>query len=353
MRTELTLAVVGVVATVGIIALNTQPSAVTLFGSTADDVEYYKYVSKYGKSYATKEEFMARQAKFSANLAKINEHNGQNGNDFHLAANKFADWTPEEYRRLLGFKASPQKKLRQNVVALDTTVEIPASVNWYTSANPAGHPVVNGPKDQGQCGSCWAFSSVAAMESSHALKSGKLVSLSEQQLVDCANSNVDPKYQSQGCNGGEMDDGFLYAETNAMNTEAEYPYQGVDGTCSPKPDGVFNTFAYVDVPQSDETQFTAALARGPLSIAIEADTMVFQFYSGGILNSSQCGQELDHGVTAVGYGTENGKDYVLVKNSWGASWGEKGFIRIARTKGDKTGGVCGIEMQPSYPNAKN
>jgi len=209
------------------------------------------------------------------------------------------------------------------------------------------------PKDQGQCGSCWAFSSVAAMEASHAIKSGNLVSLSEQQLVDCANSNVDSKYQSQGCNGGEMDDGFLYAETNAMNTEAEYPYKGVDGTCHAKSTGVFNSYAYVDVPQSNDDQFIAALARGPLSIAIEADTMVFQFYSGGVMNSKSCGQELDHGVTAVGYGTQGTQDYILVKNSWGASWGDNGFIKIARTKGDKSGGICGAQMMPSYPNAKN
>lgn len=353
MRKEytLSLAIVGVVATVAVVALNTQPSAQTLFGSTADDVEYYKYVQKYGKSYGTKEEFQFRQAKFAANLEKINGHNAQNAASFHLAANKFADWTPEEYKRILGYKNSG-KKLRSNIVELPVE-GVPASVNWFTTANPKGQVVVNPPKDQGQCGSCWAFSSVAAMESSHALKTGKLVSFSEQQLVDCANSNVDPKYQSQGCNGGEMDDGFLYAETNAMNTEAEYPYQGVDGTCSAKKDGVFNTYAYVDVPQSNDDQFIAALARGPLSIAIEADTMVFQFYSGGVLDSKSCGTNLDHGVTAVGYGTEGNKDYVLVKNSWGASWGSNGFVKIARTKGDKTGGICGMQMQPSYPNAKN
>jgi KDEL-tailed cysteine endopeptidase len=353
MRKEytLSLAVVGVAACVAVYALNTAPSSQTLFGSTADDVEYYRYVQKYGKSYGTKEEFRFRQEKFASALETINSHNAQNAVSFHLAANKFADWTPEEYKRLLGFKNS-SKKLRSNVVELPTT-EVPASVNWFTTANPAGVSVVNGPKDQGQCGSCWAFSAVAAMESSHALKSGKLVSLSEQQLVDCANSNVSSKYSSQGCNGGEMDDGFLYAETTGMNTEAEYPYQGVDGTCSAKPDGIFNSYAYVDVPQSNDSQFMAALARGPLSIAIEADTMVFQFYSGGILDSKACGQQLDHGVTAVGYGTDGGRDYVLVKNSWGPSWGANGFIKIARTKNDTTGGICGMQMQPSYPNAKN
>jgi KDEL-tailed cysteine endopeptidase len=353
MRKEytLSLAVVGVAACVAVFALNTQPSSQTLFGSTADDVQYYKYVQKYGKSYGTKEEFRFRQEKFANSLETINSHNAQNAVSFHLSANKFADWTPEEYKRLLGFK-SAGKKLSSSAVELPTA-EIPASVNWYTTANPSGKVVVNGPKDQGQCGSCWAFSAVAAMESSHALKSGNLVSMSEQQLVDCANAAVDSKYTSEGCNGGEMDDGFLYAETNAMNTESQYPYKGVDGTCAPKTGGVFNTFAYVDVPQNNDSQFMAALARGPLSIAIEADTMVFQFYSGGIMNSKSCGQNLDHGVTAVGYGTDGTQDYVLVKNSWGASWGLNGFIKIARTANDTTGGICGMQMEASYPNAKN
>jgi KDEL-tailed cysteine endopeptidase len=137
---------------------------------------------------------MFRQNKFAAALDQINAHNSMNAVSFHLSANKFADWTPEEYKRLLGFKRT--NKLRATQEESLPVEAIPASVNWYTTENPKGISVVNGPKDQGQCGSCWAFSAVAAMESSHALKSGKLVSLSEQQLVDCANQNVDPKYTS-------------------------------------------------------------------------------------------------------------------------------------------------------------
>lgn len=352
MRKEytLSLAVVGVAACVAVFAFTQPPSGASLFGMGPDDVQYYKYVQRYGKSYGTKEEFAFRQAKFSAAMQAINTHNSQNADSFHLAANKFADWTPEEYKRLLGYKSS--NKLRSTIEVLPTE-GLPASVNWYTTENPSGVSVVNGPKDQGQCGSCWAFSSVAAMESAHAIKSGKLVSLSEQQLVDCANTKVDKKYQSMGCQGGMMEDGFLYAETTAMNTEAQYPYTATDGTCSPQPNGVFNTVSFVDVTPNDGDQTLAALARGPLSVGIEADSLWFQFYSGGVFNSKSCGQNLDHGVTAVGYGTENGKDYYLVKNSWGAAWGDKGFIKIARTKGDKSGGICGIEINPSQPSAKN
>jgi len=351
MRYSATLAVVGVAACVAVYALNAPAASQSLFGSTPEDLEYFNYVQKFGKSYGTKEEFEFRAAHFKDNMAKIMEHNSQNGNTFRLGANKFADWTPAEYKRLLGFKPKANRLRSSNIEVFDTT-SVPSSVNWYTTANPKGMSVVMSPKDQGQCGSCWAFSSVGAMESAHALKSGKLVSMSEQQLVDCANVNVDPKYQSEGCNGGEMDDGFLYAETNQMNTETQYPYTAMDGTCSPQA-GLFNTISFVDVTPNSESQMEAALARGPLSIAIEADTMVFQFYSGGILNSAQCGTQLDHGVLAVGYGVENGQEYYLVKNSWGASWGMNGFIKIAKTDNDTSAGICGIQAQPSYPTAKN
>jgi len=144
-----------------------------------------------------------------------------------------------------------------------------------------------------------------------------------------------------------MDAAFTYAETNGMELESVYPYTGVDGTCKySAASGKVKVTKFADVTVDSVDQLKAAIAQGPVSVAIEADKMVFQFYSGGIFNNAACGTNLDHGVVAVGYGTENGTTYYIVRNSWGASWGESGYIRIAAVAGE---GICGIQMDPSWP----
>lgn len=332
------LAVVGVAATVAVFALNQQPSTTNLHqGYSAEDVQFIKYLAKYGKSYATKEEYKLRYNLFQETMKNITLENSKNDNLFSVAANQFSDLSPAEFKRLLGLK-TPIKNEQPTV--LPETDE--KSVDWRTKG------AVNAVKNQGNCGSCWAFSAIAAIEGHDAIATGDLLSLSEQQLVDCAGGI----YENEGCNGGWMNQSFEYAKTHALETEADYPYAEVDQKCQEDAaKGKVFVTQYHDVPQS-VAQLKAAIAKGPVSVAVEAGGFAFMFYSKGIINKN-CGAELDHGITAVGYGVEGSTEYYIVRNSWGASWGEKGYVRIAASdSANKGAGVCGIQSAASYPETK-
>jgi len=186
------------------------------------------------------------------------------------------------------------------------------------------------------------------MEGANFIATGNLVKLSEQQLVSCA------KNGNKGCMGGLMDLGFTYAETTPLETEAEYPYSGwvgqLEGCKYKSGDGVVGVTSFYDVTPNSPDQLKAALDKQPVSVAIQANTMVFQTYKSGVLTSEKCGTKLDHGVLAVGYGTEDGQEYFLVKNSWGPTWGENGYVKIGVADG---AGICGINSEPSAPVTKN
>jgi C1A family cysteine protease len=322
------LAVVGVAAAVALFSISDYaPSSMSLHSV---DHDYTKFLSKFGKSYGTKEEFNHRKQIFQKNNEFVNKHNSKNGVSYTLKVNKFSDWTHTEYKKLLGFKKG--EHAGKHIKNLTTDQNGPVDWRKYL-------PAV---KDQGQCGSCWAFSTVASLEAHHALKKGSILSLSEQQLVDCSTS-----YGNQGCNGGMYEAAFQYVRDNGITTEGEYPYVGYDQSCSYQKDGKVKVNSYAEV-SADANQMKAALMKGPVSVAVEADTQVFQSYSGGILDDSSCGTNLDHAITAVGWGSTGGKDYWLVRNSWGSWWGESGYIRIAA---NPSSGDCGIlNGPPSYPD---
>jgi len=299
--------------------------------------EFGKFTSQYEKNYNGLEEFHGAFATFKANLMMINSHNS-GSSSYKLAVNKFADITYEEFAKThLGYKPSAVRSGEAFVPSNDAPA---ASMDWRQKG--AVGPV----KDQGSCGSCWAFSAIASLEGAHALSAGKsYVSLSEQQLVDCSTS-----FGNMGCNGGLMDQAFTYLinATKGDDTEVSYPYRGVDATCTYNAATIGSTIrSFVDIKANDEASLLQAVSTvGPVSVAIQAASD-FMFYSSGVYDSTQCSsspQTLNHGVAAIGYGTEGSAAFWIVRNSWGANWGEAGYIRMARGKN-----MCGIADVASYP----
>jgi len=292
---------------------------------------------QFGKVYNGAEDDVKR-AQFEANVETIEKNNAANP-DFQYGYNQFTDLNQEEYKASAGLGFKPAAQRHAGLPHLGehkhNGEQLADSVDWTTQG--AVTPV----KDQGRCGSCWAFSTTGGLEGAWQLASGSLTSMSEQQFVDCTNDGV----HEAGCNGGDMGTAFDLAKTMNVATEASYPYKGVDGTCQTGfttaiPAG--GVTGYMSVGQST-ADLQSALNVGPVSVAIEADQMAFQMYSGGILKSGlflKCGTNLDHGVLAVGYGD----GYFKVKNSWGASWGEEGFLRIS-----SDGNTCGIHSDATYP----
>jgi cathepsin L len=316
--------------------------AVSFFEVVVEEWEGWKMVHQ--KNYTSPEEEKFRLKIFMENKQRIARHNNRYMKGHHaykLEMNHYGDLLPHEFAsQMNGYRSD----LKQNSGLLGATyispanVELPKEVDWRTKG--AVTPV----KNQGQCGSCWSFSATGALEGQHFRKTGKLVSLSEQNLVDCSVS-----YGNHGCNGGLMDFAFKYIKDNGgIDTEESYPYEGEDDTCrySKKNKGATD-IGFTDIPQGDEDALKAALATvGPVSIAIDASQPSFQFYSEGVYDEPNCSPaNLDHGVLAVGYGSDNGQDYWLVKNSWGPEWGDQGYIKMARNKNN----MCGIASAASYP----
>ncbi|KAG8385455.1 hypothetical protein BUALT_Bualt03G0047100 [Buddleja alternifolia] len=300
-----------------------------------------QWMGQYGKTYKNEAEKAMRFKIFKENVEFIESFNSAGTKPYKLGINEFADLKNDEFRAFRNGYKTPSNPASTTFMYENVTT-IPPSIDWRKKG------AVTKIKDQGQCGCCWAFSAVAAMEGVNKLKTGKLISLSEQELVDCDSTGED-----EGCNGGLMDDAFKFIiKNNGLAAESDYPYKGTDDTCNKEKEALSaaKINGYEDVPSDDESALLKAVANQPVSVAIDAGGMGFQLYSGGVF-TGDCGTDLNHGVTAVGYGTsEDGTKYWLVKNSWGVSWGEEGYIRMKRDV-DAKGGLCGIAMQPSYPTA--
>ncbi|KAF7988185.1 hypothetical protein HCN44_007679 [Aphidius gifuensis] len=315
--------------------------------------EWKSFQLEYNKNYETPIEKKYRMKVFMHNKGLIAKHNARyalNKTSFKLELNKFGDLLRYDFvNRMNGFNRSTinrNKLLGKPDEPVPAHFVPPANVDYPTNVDWRKLGAVTSVKDQGQCGSCWAFSTTGALEGQHFREKGYLVSLSEQNLIDCSSD-----YGNDGCNGGLMDNAFEYIKDNrGIDNEKSYEYEARQGKCRyNKKSSVADDAGFVDIANNDEKQLMQAVATvGPISVAIDASHHSFQFYSQGVYDEPDCSTtELDHGVLVVGYGTDSdtGKDYWLVKNSWGENWGEKGYIKMSRNKNNQ----CGIASSASYP----
>lgn len=320
--------------------------------STMD--RFKKWIQMYDIDIYDSEHFYTMYNKWVNNDKFIELTNAKNFT-YTLGHNQLSGMDSDDYHEyLLKNKLIYDEKYNYNYNYLDEPLIIPSSIDWVKNG------AVTYPKDQGQCGSCWSFSTTGALEGAYYIKYGILESFSEQQLVDCDNFRNGGK--DFGCNGGLMDNAFTWIMKNGgLCSEDEYPYSSgtteKSGTCDNSCEVVYGSeiVSYMNVIPSSDSQMILAIVQQPVSIAIEADQREFQLYKSGVFTGT-CGVNLDHGVLVVGYGTMDGNDYYLVKNSWGEYWGQDGYIYLGRGTNPETGqsyndgnGQCGILMEGSYP----
>jgi KDEL-tailed cysteine endopeptidase len=303
--------------------------------------QFTRFQQRFNKFYNSIEELENRFSIFRSNLRNIISHNMDKSQNFTMGVNQFTDLTSSEFKEQFtgGLKTESGSYGCDSFVS--SALSVPLSIDWRKKN------AVTSVKDQGQCGSCWTFSSTGASEGAWAISTGHLIDLSEEQLVECATGI---KYGSHGCSGGQMEGAFKYLIQNGQCALSSYPYtsgNGKSGNCQ-SCDSVARFTSCSDVKPNDQISLKGAVSQQPVAVAIEADTRYFQSYNGGILDSPSCGTSLDHGVLIVGYGEENGEKYWLLKNSWGVTWGEQGYFRILRTDSTNDPGICGVAMDPSF-----
>ncbi|XP_008069900.1 cathepsin L1-like [Carlito syrichta] len=306
------------------------------------DAQWNRWKAKHRKSYGTNEEGW-RRAVWEKNVKRIEQHNreyreGKHG--FTMAVNAFGDMTNDEYNQRM--KGSRYQKHEKGKVFQEPPFSyVPPSFDWRKEG------FVTPVKDQYECDSGWAFSATGALEGQMFWKTGKLVALSEQNLVDCSRTQG-----NAGCKGGRADYAFQYVKKNGgLDSEASYPYTGKEADCKYKPEySAGNDTGFIDIPVCEKSLVTAVAIVGPMSVAIDASHESFQFYEEGVYYEPDCSSEnLNHALLLVGYGYEGAKPdenkYWIAKNSWGTDWGKYGYIKMARDRENN----CGIASAASYP----
>ncbi|KMT04502.1 hypothetical protein BVRB_8g181680 [Beta vulgaris subsp. vulgaris] len=301
------------------------------------------WMARHGRVYRDQIEKEKRLNIFTKNVERIENFNSNASSDklFTLGANAFSDLTIEEfvathtgYKRQFHSESMSGSSITKGLRFDQNLTDMPPSLDWREKG--AVTPI----KDQGQCGCCWAFSTVAAVEGLNQINTGQLISLSEQELVDCVQN-------SNGCNGGAMTNAFEFIKQNqGILREDEYQYQAMQGQCRATytSGNAVTIEGYQRIPPNDEATLMQAVSKQPISIGIDASGFEFKNYNGGLFNG-ECGQDLSHAVTIVGYGTDtDGYNYWLLKNSWGETWGENGYMKIIRDQNQ-----CGITLDASYP----
>ncbi|KAF5810867.1 putative actinidain [Helianthus annuus] len=313
---------------------------------------FVKWKEVHGKVYDHQEEEERRLGNFRNSLKFILERNSKRKSewDHTVGLTKFADLSNEEFKEMYFSKSKGPKseKLKVwgekgNTTLNSGSCDAPASLDWRDKG------VVTPMKDQGQCGSCWAFSVTGSIEGAHAIATGDLISLSEQELVSCDTNDY-------GCDGGNMDTAYRWIIKNGgLNSEEAYPYtssNGRDGKCDKEKSqiSVVSISSYVEV-ESNEDAVLCAVAKQPVTIGICGSAYDFQLYTGGIYNGqcSSSAYSLDHAVLIVGYGTQDGEDYWIVKNQWGTYWGLEGYVLMKRGSDVNKNGVCGMYLEAMYP----
>ncbi|XP_072375485.1 cathepsin L-like proteinase [Diabrotica undecimpunctata] len=299
--------------------------------------KWSQFKADHSKKYEHLREEQVRFQIFSDNLRKIEEHNKryESGEvSYFLAVNQFADMTPEEFKVMLDSQIvhMPKPNITSRFV-VDSQSVVPESIDWREKG--AVTPV----RDQGDCGSSFAFTAAGSLEGQRYIKENKLEALSIQQLVDCSKD-----YDNLGCTGGYPLWAYNYIKDNGLCLDSDYEYEGKDGQCKQCEPVVKNIKGYQSIDQTEEALKEAVGTAGPVSVAICAN-FNWQLYGGGIFDHSLCSSDvLNHTVLTVGYAEENGKEFWILKNSWGTSWGEDGYIRLVRGKAQ-----CGIDQLANYP----
>jgi len=310
---------------------------------------FEEWINEFKIAIESDEQYSSTLKKWVNNNRFIEDTNSRNFT-YKLGHNQFSGMDSSDFSNYLGISGILYKDTEnvKNTKSFGFEVNVPESVNWVTKG------AVTNVKDQGQCGSCWSFSTTGALEGAYFVKYGVLESFSEQQLVDCDNYRNGGK--DLGCKGGFMDNAFIWIGDNGgLCSETEYPYFSgetkTNGPCKTSCKNIEKSkiTEFVDIIKSSDDEMMKAISKQPVSIAIEADQREFQLYKSGVFSTS-CGVNLDHGVLVVGYGSENNLDYYLVKNSWSTSWGDNGYIKLGRGKQYNNGdGQCGLLLQGSYP----